>query len=192
MKILETQRLILREWRDDDIPSFAAMNQDLQVMKYFPATLTYEQSANFVDRQRRCFKEQGFCLFAVELKATNEFIGFVGLSIPTFKAHFTPCVEIGWRIASAYWNQGYATEAAKAVLQAAFTNYGLKEVVSFTSILNKPSIRVMEKLAMYHNPQDDFYHPNIAKNDPLSQHVLYRGAPILRSFTCAPQSPEKI
>jgi len=96
------------------------------------------------------------------------------LSIPPYKTHFTPCVEIGWRIAAPYWNQGYATEAALAVLHAAFKKYGLSEVVSFTSTLNKPSMRVMEKIGMHHDPKDDFDHPNLAKEHPLARHVLYR------------------
>lgn len=174
IKILETKRLILRQWKDEDIPAFAAMNQDPEVMKYFPATLSYEESASRVDSQRRHFKEHGFCFFAVELKATREFIGFVGLAIPIFKTHFTPCVEIGWRIASQYWNQGYATEAAKMVLHLAFEKYGLKEVVSFAPKVNAPSIAVMEKIGMQHDPQDDFDHPGLPKDHPLSRHVLYR------------------
>ena len=172
--ILETERLILREWQDADLPAFAAMNQDSKVMEFFPALLTPEESASFVERQRLHFKAHGFCSFAVELKATGEFIGFVGLLIPTFTAHFTPCVEIGWRIASQHWNQGYATEAAKAVLQAAFEKYDLKEVVSFTAEINKPSMRIMEKIGMIHDPLDDFDHPRLAKDHPLSRHVLYR------------------
>ncbi len=172
--ILETKRLILREWKDEDIPAFAAMNQDPKVMEFFPSTLTPEESESRVDWQRCHFKEHGFCCFAVELKATGEFIGFVGLSIPIFKAHFTPCIEVGWRIASQHWNQGYATEAARAILRAAFEKYGLKEVVSFTAETNKPSIRIMEKLGMRHNPEDDFDHPNIPKDHLLSRHVLYR------------------
>lgn len=173
-KILETKRLVLREWQNKDIPLFAAMNQDPEVMKYFPAILSDEESRALVERQRQHFKEYGFGLFVVELKATQEFIGFVGLSIPTFKAHFTPCVEIGWRIAAQYWNQGYATEAAKAVLQAAFAQYDLKEVVSFTSVHNQASIRIMEKIGMHRDPADDFDHPNLPKDHPLARHVLYR------------------
>src|SRR3990167_2313304 len=174
MKVLETERLILREWKDADIPIFAAMNQDPKVMEFFPAPLSAIESASLVDRFRRHFKKHGFGLYAVELKSSGEFIGFVGLSIPTFKAHFTPCVEIGWRIASQYWNQGYATEAAKTVLLAAFNTFGLQEVVSFTPVVNKRSIRIMEKIFMTHDPKDDFDHPSLPKGQFLARHVLYR------------------
>lgn len=125
-------------------------------------------------RFQQQLKEQGFSVFAVELKPSGEFIGFVGLSIPAFTAHFTPCVEIGWRIATSHWNQGYATEAAKAVLHAAFTKFALKEVVSFTTAINKRSIHIMEKIGMHHDPKDDFFHPNIPQDHPLAKHVLYR------------------
>ena len=134
--MFETKRLILREWRDSDIPVFAAMNQDPKVMEFFPATLSLDETKGLIERIRQHFKTHGFGLFAVELKATGEFIGVVGLMTPTFEAHFTPCVEIGWRIASAHWKQGYATEAAKMVLQLALEKYGLKEVVSFTAAVN--------------------------------------------------------
>ncbi len=174
MKVLETKRMILREWKDEDIVSFAAMNQDPKVMEFFPSILNYEESVNIVSRARLQFKEEGFCLFAVEIKASGEFIGFVGLSVPRFNAHFTPCVEIGWRIASQYWGQGYATEAAKEVLHAAFKKYNLKEVVSFTSLLNRRSIRIMEKIGLQHDPKDDFDHPSLPIDHPLRRHVLFR------------------
>ena len=172
--MFETKRLILREWKDTDIAPFAAMNQDPKVMEFFPATLSLDETKNLIERIRQHFKTHGFGLFAVELKATGEFIGFVGLMIPTFEAHFTPCVEIGWRIASAHWKQGYATEAAKMVLHLALEKYGLKEVVSFTAAVNLPSIAVMKKIGLQHNPQDDFDHPRLDKAHSLSRHVLYR------------------
>ncbi len=172
--MFETKRLILREWKDEDIAPFAAMNQDPKVMEFFPATLSLDETKALVERIRQHFKTHGFGLFAVEIKETGEFIGFVGLMTPTFEAHFTPCVEIGWRIASAHWKQGYATEAAKMVLHMALEKYGLKEVVSFTAAINLPSIAVMKKIGLQHNPQDDFDHPRLDKAHPLSRHVLYR------------------
>jgi RimJ/RimL family protein N-acetyltransferase len=174
MTLLETPRLILRTWQDSDLAPFITMNQDSKVMEFFPKLLSAEESKNLVNKIHQHFDTHGFGLFAVELKATKEFIGFVGLATPSFAAHFTPCVEIGWRIAKAHWNQGYATEAARAVLHTAFEKYGLEEVVSFTSTHNKSSRRVMEKLGMTHNPQDDFEHPNIPEHHPLRKHVLYR------------------
>ena len=174
MKILETKRLVLREWEDKDIPPFVAMNQDPEVMKFFPSISSHQETLNLVTRMRKQFNEHGFTGFAVELKTTEEFIGFVGLMIPNFEAHFTPCVEIGWRIAKPYWNQGYATEAARAVLRAAFEKYNLEEIVSFTAAANKPSIRVMEKIGLRRDPKDDFFHPKLPKDHPLAKHVLYR------------------
>ncbi len=172
--MFETKRLILREWRDSDIPAFAAMNQDPKVMEFFPYTLDLDGTKALVERIRQHFKTHGFGLFAVELKSTGEFIGFVGLMTPNFEAHFTPCVEIGWRIAAKYWRQGYATEAARMVLHLAFEKYGLQEVVSFTAAVNLPSIAVMKKIGLLHNPKDDFDHPKLDKTHPLSRHVLYR------------------
>ena len=172
--MFETKCLILREWKDSDIPAFAAMNQDPEVMEFFPSTSDLEGTKALVQRIRQHFKTHGFGAFAVELKATGEFIGFVGLMTPSFEAHFTPCVEIGWRIAKNFWNQGYATEAAKMVLRLAFEKYGLKEVVSFTAAVNKRSMRIMEKIGLQHDPQDDFDHPKLDKAHPLARHVLYR------------------
>ena len=172
--MLETKRLLLRHWKDEDIPAFAAMNQDPAVMAYFPATLTNNETEQLVTRIRQHFETKGFGLFAIELKSIGAFIGFVGLMTPSFEAHFTPCVEIGWRLAKPYWHQGYATEAARAVLSLAFEKYGLPEVVSFTTMANTPSIRVMEKIGLQHDPRDDFNHPKLPADHPLSRHVLYR------------------
>jgi RimJ/RimL family protein N-acetyltransferase len=174
MIILQTPRLILRTWQDSDIEPFSMMNQDPEVMRFFPSLLTPEESASRVDWQLRHFKEQGFCCYAVELKSTGEFIGFVGLAIPLFEAPFMPAVEIGWRIAKTHWNKGYATEAAKYVLNHAFNHLNLPEVVSFTAIQNRTSRRIMEKIGMTHDPKDDFDHPKLAEGHPLRQHVLYR------------------
>ena len=174
MKFLETKRLILRDWEKKDITPFVDMNQDPEVMKFFPNLLSRDESINLIHRTQKQLNGHGFCLFAVELKESGEFIGFVGLSIPSFQAHFTPCVEIGWRIAKKYWNRGFATEAAKAVLNQAFERYNLNEVVSFTAKINKASIRIMEKIGLQHDPKDDFNHPNLAINHPLSEHVLFR------------------
>jgi RimJ/RimL family protein N-acetyltransferase len=174
MIILQTPRLILRTWKDSDIEPFSTMNQDPEVMKFFPNLLTPEESASRVDWQRRHFQEHGFCCYAVELKSTGEFIGFVGLAIPLFEAPFMPAVEIGWRIAKTHWNQGYATEAAKYVLNHAFNDLNLPEVVSFTPTQNTASQRVMEKIGMTPHPNEDFDHPRLPEGHPLRRHVLYR------------------
>ncbi len=170
----ETERLILRDWQEEDITPFAAMNQDPRVMECFPNTLTEIETRALVERIKVHIKQHGFGLYVCVLKGTQEFIGFVGLSVPNFTAHFTPCVEIGWRLAFPYWNKGYATEAAGAVLKMGFEQYHLKEIVSFTVVANQRSRHVMEKLGMTHNVADDFDHPNVSIQHPLCRHVLYR------------------
>lgn len=174
MSRLSTKRLLLREWQETDRLVFAAMNSDPEVMKFFLATLTKEESDALIKRCKQHFASHGFGLWALELKETSQFIGFTGLMIPSFASHFTPCVEIGWRIASPFWNKGYATEAALAVLQFAFEKTDLQEIVSFTTSKNLASRRVMEKIGMTRNPADDFEHPKLPTSHPLSKHVLYR------------------
>lgn len=171
---LETSRLLLRAWRREDLEPFARMNQDPLVMRYFPATLTYEESCERASRAAKGMAGRGWGCWAAELKAEGAFIGFIALAEPTFEAHFTPCVEIGWRLASPYWGRGLAPEGARAALDFAFGHLGLEEVVSFTSAINTPSRRVMEKLGMSHDPADDFDHPKLSPDDPLCRHVLYR------------------
>jgi RimJ/RimL family protein N-acetyltransferase len=175
--MLQTERITLREWKDSDFAPFAAMNADAEVMRYFPGTSTKEESDNLARKFINHFAEHGFGLFATELKSTGEFIGFVGLNIPNFEAHFTPCVEIGWRLAKEHWNKGYATEAALAVIQYGFGELELKEIVSFTAVQNTPSRKVMEKIGMVHNPADDFDHPKLEAGHWLLRHVLYRKLP---------------
>jgi RimJ/RimL family protein N-acetyltransferase len=174
MKKLETTRLILREWTESDKPAFAAMNADPVVMEYMDGLKTREQSDAMVGRIQDHFNKYGFGLYAAELKNTGEFIGFIGLTHIPFEAHFTPAVEIGWRLAAPQWNKGYATEGAKRVLEYAFNDAGLNEVVSMTTVQNIRSRRVMDKLGMACDEQDNFAHPKLAPDHPLSNHVLYR------------------
>jgi RimJ/RimL family protein N-acetyltransferase len=172
--ILETERLILREWRESDEDPFAAMNSDLRVMEFFAGPLSRQESDLLIDRINAHFRRHGFGPFAAELRRDRAFIGFIGLSVPEFQAPFTPCVEIGWRLAAEHWNQGLATEGARRVVRSAFESLGCREIVSFTVPANLPSRRVMEKLGMTHDPIDDFEHPNLAEGHPLRRHVLYR------------------
>jgi len=172
--MLETRRLLLRRWRDSDREPFAALNSDPRVMQFFPAVLSRTESDRLVDRIEAHFEKHDFGLFAAELRQKRAFIGFIGLSVPEFEAPFTPCVEIGWRIATAYWNQGLATEGAKAVLAYGFDSLQLSEIVSFTTVANAPSRRVMEKIGMTRAPEDDFDHPKLPEGHPLRPHVLYR------------------
>ena len=174
---LETDRLILRTWRDTDREPFARMNADPVVMEFFPACLSREESDEGVDRVQKHFRERGFGLFAAELRAERAFIGFIGLNVPRFVAHFTPCVEIGWRLAAAYWGRGLATEGARAVLRHGFDTLALDEIVAFTIPANLRSRRVMEKLGMTHDPADDFDHPALEPGHPMRRHVLYRLKP---------------
>ena len=174
MKILETDRLILRLWQSSDVDGMAAIDQDPKVCQYLPAIGTRATTEAGVQRILNHYQEHGFCLYAVELKENNEFIGFLGLSIPSFESHFTPAVEIGWRLASRHWNKGYATEGAKAVLKYGFLTLNLDEIVSFTVVNNRASRRIMEKIGLHHNPDDDFNHPRLAADSPLRRHVLYR------------------
>jgi ribosomal-protein-alanine N-acetyltransferase len=171
---MHTERLILRRWRDSDREPFAALNLDPAVMEFFPAKLTRADSDATIARIEAGFDEHGFGLWAVELAATGEFIGFTGLSVPRFTAHFTPAVEVGWRLARPAWGHGYATEAARRALTAGFDDHGLTEVVSFTTTANARSQAVMVRLGMTHDPRDDFDHPMIAEDSPLRRHVLYR------------------
>ncbi len=170
----ETERLILREWQNSDLAPFIAMGQDPLVMEYFPRLLTPEESSAMIDRIKIVFKENGFCFYACELKATSEFIGFIGLSVPRFKAHFTPCVEIGWRIASQHWGKGYATEGALKCLDVGFEEFNLDEIVSIAVKNNYKSHNVMSKIGMQRDLTGDFLHPNLAPDHSLALHVLYR------------------
>lgn len=172
--MLTTLRLILRPWCDDDLPTFAALNSDPDVMRFFAEPLSRQQSDAYAELLQQRIGELGWGLWAVEVREHVPFIGFVGLSTPAFEAHFTPCIEVGWRLAKAYWGRGYATEAARAALAYGFGNLSLREIVSYTSTENWRSRAVMERLGMTHNPADDFEYPRLDKNHPLRHQVLYR------------------
>jgi RimJ/RimL family protein N-acetyltransferase len=171
---LRTERLILRDWRDSDLETFAALNADREVMRYFRAPLTREESDAFARRIRERLAAEGWGLWAVEVVDGPPFIGFVGLARQTFEAPFTPAVEVGWRLARAAWGHGYAPEAARRALEVAFGDLGLDEVVSMTTVTNARSRRVMAKLGMTRDPADDFDYPLLPEAHPLRRHVLYR------------------
>ncbi|MDF1683126.1 MAG: GNAT family N-acetyltransferase [Legionellaceae bacterium] len=172
--IIETERLILRTWTDDDLNSMVLINQDPKIMEYFPSTLTPEETHQFLQKVVDHDHKHGFSLYAVERKDTHECIGFIGLLCPSFEAHFTPSVEIGWRLASQHWGQGFATEGAQAVLDYAFRVLDIPEIVSFTTVKNQNSRRVMEKIGLHHDVNDNFNHPKLTEESPLRHHVLYR------------------
>lgn len=168
----ETQRLRLVGWQERHIAPFATMNADPEVMRYFPAPLSEAQTRAGVDAWRAQFEERGWSNWAVELKGSGEFIGFIGLSIPRRQLPFSPCVEVGWRLARRFWGHGYATEGARASLEVGFRQLGLAEVVSFTALTNLPSRAVMERIGMS-NTGRDFDHPAVPEGSPLRRHCLY-------------------
>lgn len=181
MIAIETDRLILRSWQEEDLVPFAAMNADPRVMEYFPSVKNYGESLEEYNRHKsRCeefrstLRIGSWGFWAVGVKGGVPFIGFIGLNPVSFTAHFTPAVEIGWRLAADHWGKGYATEGAKASLKFGFETLNLPEIVSFTPVQNKRSRAVMEKIGMHHNLQDDFDHPQLPEGHKLRKHVLYR------------------
>jgi RimJ/RimL family protein N-acetyltransferase len=171
---VRTERLLLRPWRDHDLAPFARMNADPSVMEYFPAVLTRKESNALADRIREHFDEHGFGLWAVEVPDEAAFVGFVGLAYTRFSSHFTPCVDLGWRLSRDQWGKGYAREAARAAMDLGFDRLGLDEVVAFTVPSNLRSRRVMEALGMRRDAAGDFDHPNVPKGHRFRRHVLYR------------------
>jgi RimJ/RimL family protein N-acetyltransferase len=170
---LDTDRLYLRQWIEADKAPFAMLNADERVMKYFPSILDRATSDAMVDRVQTGIIDRGWGLWAVELKEDKQFIGFVGLSIPSAELPFSPCVEVGWRLAFPYWGKGYASEAARCALAFGFDRLCLSEIVSFTAIENQRSRAVMERLGM--NLADEtFEHPSLPVGHPLREHCLYR------------------
>ena len=169
-----TARLRLRRWRPSDRVPFAEMNADVQVMEHFPAVLSRDESDILASAIEDHFVRHGFGLWAVEIPDVSPYAGFIGLSIPRFKAPFMPCVEIGWRLAARYWGCGYATEGACAAMTFGFETLSLREIVSFTTAGNIRSRRVMERLGMTHDPADDFDYRRLPAAHPLRRHVVYR------------------
>jgi RimJ/RimL family protein N-acetyltransferase len=173
MIALETERLLLRTWNDEDVLPFFKMNQDPLVMEYFPDFWSMDMVTSFIKRMNTQLRDKGYTLWAVEEKVSHKFIGFIGLNCPEWEAHFTPCVEIGWRLAYPFWGQGYAPEGAQAVLDYAFNELKLQKIVSFAVADNLKSRRVMEKIGMIRDLTGDFLHPNLDPNHQLAKHVLY-------------------
>lgn len=174
MKIIETERLILRTWTDKDADPYYDLNQDPKVIEFLLGPLTMQEVKDFITATNQQFDKIGYTLFAVEEKVSSKLIGFIGLNPPKWEAHFTPCVEIGWRLSSQYWNKGYATEGAKAALEYGFNKCDLTEIVSFAVPANVRSIRVMDKIGMQRDLNGDFAHPKLAPEHKFSKHVLYR------------------
>ncbi|MGA2469820.1 MAG: GNAT family N-acetyltransferase [Solirubrobacteraceae bacterium] len=164
----------MRRWNESDLDAFAALNADPVVMEYFPAPLSFEECAFVLEQIEAGFDQRGFGIWALEQAGDGTFIGLTGLSVVPFAAHFTPAVEVGWRLLPAAWGHGYATEAATASIDYGFGQAGLSEIVSFASQVNARSLAVMRRLGMHSDGADDFDHPQIPLDSPLCRHVLYR------------------
>jgi RimJ/RimL family protein N-acetyltransferase len=171
---LRSERLLLRRWRTEDLEPFAALNADPLVMEHFPATLSSEESSAYIERQEASFDAHGYGFWAVEVVGEDLFAGFVGLQSVDDEMSFAPAVELGWRLARAFWGRGYATEAAAAASRFAFADLGLAELLAYTAAGNLRSRRVMERVGMTRDPYEDFSHPKLEPGHPLSAHVLYR------------------
>jgi RimJ/RimL family protein N-acetyltransferase len=169
----ETERLILRPWEPRDLDPFAAINADPEIMRFFPALLTREETEAYMERVNAAVSD-GLGFQAVEEKATGRLVGVVGMVQVKPDMPSAPAVEIGWRIAKEYWGKGLASEAATAWLDWGFGTLDLDEIVAFTFVGNLPSRRVMERLGMSYDASDDFQHPSLAEGHPLRSHVLYR------------------
>ena len=170
---IETDRLRLRQWKKEDFPGFAELNADVEVMKYYPDIMSELDSNDMAQRFEASLARRGWGYWVVEKPGEEKFMGFVGLNEPDYDLPVSPCVEIGWRLARKYWKQGFASEAANAVLKQAFENFGFTEIYSFTSVLNKKSQAVMERIGMI-NMNMNFEHPMIPKNSQLREHVLFK------------------
>ena len=170
---IETPRLRLRRWLDADRAPFAALNADPAVMEYFPALQDRKSSDAAIDAWSDQLDRRGWSNWAAERRDSGAFIGFVGITVPKRALPFSPCVEIGWRLAREQWGQGFASEGARHVLQAGFERFGLDEIVSFTALLNTRSRAVMERIGM-RNADADFEHPALPEGHRLRPHCLYR------------------
>lgn len=172
-KSYETAQVILRNWLPSDIEPYIQLNQDAEVLKYFPRLYSRQESIDDIHEFNQQLVKHGYTIYACELKKTHEFIGFVGL-FNRSDMPFSPCIEIGWRINKSHWGNGLATEAALKCLEIGFNECNLDEIVAFTPQINKASERVMQKIGMSHNPNDDFKHYKVSDDHPLARHVLYR------------------
>src|ERR1700732_411152 len=172
--VIETDRLFLRRWQSSDVEPFVSLNADPRVMEFFPATLSRSETEAMIETIEKRISQHGFGLWAAELRETKDFIGFIGLNVPGYPLPFSPCVEIGWRLAFDYWGKGYAQEGARAALAFGVDRLLLEEMVSFASANNLRSRQVMERIGMAYDAQGDFDHPKLPELHPLRRHVLYR------------------
>lgn len=169
--LFTSARLGFRNWKSDDLEIMSELNNDAEVMKFFPSTQNREQTASFIERMQAEFATKGFCYFAVDTLDNQELVGFIGIHEQTFEADFTPCIDIGWRLKKSAWNKGYATEGAKRVLEYAFQNLQLEKIYSLTPVINLPSENVMKKIGMSRLRTFDF--PLFNDDDRLKKCILY-------------------
>jgi RimJ/RimL family protein N-acetyltransferase len=173
MRPLETERLFLRQWHESDREPWAALCADPEVMEYLSSPRDRQTSDSAIDRWTERIEKHGWSFLALETKATGSFIGMAGLQVPAEPHPYLPCTEIGWRLARSYWGQGYASEAAKRILQFAFEDLKLPEVIATTAKNNRRSSAVMERIGMS-GPEATFLHPGVPVESPLREHILYR------------------
>lgn len=166
--------MILRPWRESDLPLFSEINADAQVMQYYEKTLTRNESDALAKKIQSDYAGKNYGFWAVEAPGLADFIGYIGLNYWNLEMHFAPCIDIGWRLGVSYWGRGFATEGACACLQYGFETLGLAEIVSMATIENMRSRHVMERLEMKRDPNEDFHHPKLLPDHPLSLRVLYR------------------
>ncbi len=171
---IESERLLLRPWKDADRQPFADMSADKGVMEHLLPLTAHDAYHTWIDRQIENHQKHGMCFWAVEAKEDGAFIGAVGLLPVTYEAHFTPAVEVGWRIARPFWGLGYAPEAAASAIRFGFESLQLSEIVSNAGVANEKSMRVMVKLGMLRDLNGDFDHPRVPEGNPLRRQVLYR------------------
>lgn len=174
MITLQTDRLLLRPWREEDLEPFVQLNADPRVMEYFPAVKTREETLDEYQRFQEHFIKHRWGFWAASVIDGAAFIGFIGLRQIDFSVPFAPAIDIGWRLAFDFWGKGYATEGAKACLKYGFKTLKLKEIVSFTAVQNKRSRAVMERIGMHRTAKDDFDNPKLPEGHLLRRHVLYR------------------
>ncbi len=172
--IIKTERLILRPWRESDQLPFSLINKDPKVMEFIPIPISREQSDAMIKSYEEEWDQRNYGRWALELPGVDDLIGYVGLHYTDFKSDFTPCIEIGWRLASAHWGKGYASEAAKAALDYGFNKLNQKEFFAFTYKGNMNSRKLMERLGMTYDPTLDFENPGLPEGHPMGSYVVYR------------------
>jgi len=171
---LESDRILLRQWQENDLEPWIALNLDSDNLRYFPRTFSAEESADSFKRISEALEKNQYGLWAVEEKSSGEFMGFIGFAKQDLPGvSFMPCDEIGWRLDRKYWGKGYATEGAKVALAYGLTELEIATIYSYTSISNLPSINVMKKIGLHERPELAFEHPRIDIGSPVRSHLVY-------------------